>query len=473
MLLIFILGSALRLFVFPHYHIMYVDEPSYLEAAKNINQKFQPVICEYGPDLNENCRVSPKPPAWPFLISIAFKLFGLNNYVALYLSSILGSLSIILVFLFVYLLFKNEKIALWSSFFLALTPVYIIWSNSAETNNPSLFFVLLTLLFFVLYLKTQEKPALVMTALLLIFAPLVRFENIILIPVFFLIYIKFYKNHKNKLFSFLNSHYTIIIFFALIVMVILEWYLISFFRRNFLVYAIDYYYLNIFHFLKEVSFNYIYLFLAALIIFFRNKGYGDKIVFIFILFISFFILYLPIYSESRMALAPGIFVIILSAYSLEKICNFFMKYLPRIRIFVLLMFILIFSFALSQAHRNAEDVNKSLETESAAQIQGIIPEGCYVISEFPTVLNSVSNIKGLRTLEALKNATVVDEILDKNECIYYFYDGYCTELVISPVENSKKRCKDMLKKFHYIEEARFKKNDTEYLIFRINGSAKV
>jgi len=468
---IFLFGFILRVFVFPHVHLMYIDEPQYLEIAKNINQKQEPVICQYKDYDFEDCNVAPKAPGWPFLISILLLIFGLNNYYALYFSSILGSISTILIFLFTYLIFKNQKIALGSSFFLALTPLYILWSNSAETNNPSLFFVLLTMISFLIYIKSREKSIFILTSLILIFTILVRFENIILVVIFFLAYVKFSKLPRSSFFRLINLYYPSIVIIMLIAMISIESFFIGFFKPIFSRFIIDFYYLNFSHFLKSISFNFIYLPTAALSLFFIDKKVKNKFIFLFISLIFFLILYLPISAESRMALTPGIFVIILSAYSLEKMCSLFKKYQTASRIFFILIFLIIFGLNLKLSYENtyAEYNNNLLETESVMQIKNKISENCYVIAEFPVVLTSISDIKGLVTRDVLLNSKIIDNLFDKGECIYYFYDGYCADRTISPPRDSRNKCQKMLRTFDMVKEKTFKRERTEYFLFRVDG----
>lgn len=471
LLFIFLSGFILRFFVFPHYHQMYIDEPMYLEYAKNINQKLKLIICEtrVSESLEDYCWFSLKPIGWPFLISLAFKIFGLNNYVALYFSSLLGSLSVVLIFLFSYLLFKNEKIALWSAFLLAFTPIYVIWSNSAETNNPSLFFVLLTAIFFILYLRTKEKPILALAVLLLMFTVLVRFETIILAVLFSLAYIRFSQNPKDQFSDSLNLYYPLIIIVSLAGMVILEGFFIGFFRKMFYYNFLDFYFLTFFEYLKAASFNYIYLTFAAINLFLIEKSDKKIIALLATSFIFFFLLYLPISFESRMALIPCLFLIVLSSFSLEKLFSLFGEYNHASRIITLLIFLAIYGFSLMSVYENIyiNDSANLLETQSIMQIKKEIPKNCYVISEFPVVLTSVSDLKGLRTKYVLSNPEIISALLNNDKCVYYFYDGYCMELPLSTVKYSVKRCLKMLEKFRYEKEISLKMDNKEYSLFRI------
>ena len=206
----------------------------------------------------------------------------------------------------------------------------------------------------------------------------------------------------------------------------------------------------------------------------------NEIIFVITSFIFFSFLYLPIFSESRMALTPGMFIIILSAYSLEKSCNLFGKHSPIIRAFTILIISSIFVLNLNLTYENPRTEigdniaitmynSKRLETESVALVQNYLPEKCYIIAEFPIVLTSISNMVGLSTEVVLKDLIIIDTLINKGECVYYFYDGYCSDQPLSPSPGSKDRCQKMLEVFDLTEEKNFEIENNRFFLFRING----
>ena len=156
LLIIFLIGFAIRILIMPQIHLMYIDEPLYIDQASNINRVHKPVSCIYE-NLDSKACYMPfqKAPGWPFLLSMLFLMSGISETAAFYLAIGLGSFCIILIFFVIYLLFSNARMALWGALLLSLSPLYIKWSNTTETNIPSLFFTLLTLLFFLAYLKEK------------------------------------------------------------------------------------------------------------------------------------------------------------------------------------------------------------------------------------------------------------------------------------------------------------------------------
>ena len=190
LLLIFVIGFVLRFFVVTHMHNLYYDEEAYLDIAKHISSKWNNCLCLYNVDGDcKFCGFSFKSIGYLFILGIFFKLFGVSSLVAFYVSSLFGSLTIMIIFLFSYLLFKKEKIALLSSLVLALFPLHIRWSGSAAAEIVSLFFIITTFLFLFIYFEFRKFKYLILAVLVLIFSMTVKEENLLLLPFFFLFFI--------------------------------------------------------------------------------------------------------------------------------------------------------------------------------------------------------------------------------------------------------------------------------------------
>jgi len=398
LLSIFTIGLVIRI-IFPSFHMMYVDEPWHMEMAKNMNQGNGPVVCEY-----DSCRMPLKPPGWPFLISILQLFTGLNTSAVFWLATIIGSLSVVLIFLLAYLLYKNSNTALWASFILALFPIHVIWSNTAGANNISVFFVLLTLTLF--FIRSWAFiPALLLTIS-------TRFELVYLIPILWLIH-----NRKSRYFQY---YLPVVIGFIIISESIGH----VFMRSSTLTLA--HYYLPFLEFLRIVSFNFIFLLLA---VFAQKKQYKTVLV----LFISLFIIYLPIFSETRMALLPSLILILPAAAGIGVLAK-------KMRILFVAVILIIFIPALFFVHRELYIDYKyhMLETQAVNEI--VEYKGIFVTAE-PSVINAVANKDTIQTTKFLRQPIEGD--------IYYFYDGFCISNPIANKIDSQKRCFEMLTTFEF------------------------
>ncbi|MEM5806800.1 MAG: glycosyltransferase family 39 protein [Candidatus Aenigmatarchaeota archaeon] len=126
------------------------------------------------------------PPGYPFLVVIAEELFGLNTLFASYISAFLSSLTIILIFLICYLLFKEEEVGLISALIFALTPISITFSHTSESRVVSIFFICLTILIYLIALNNNKIKLLTLFFLLASYTIYIRQENSILFILFFI-----------------------------------------------------------------------------------------------------------------------------------------------------------------------------------------------------------------------------------------------------------------------------------------------
>ncbi len=169
--LLLIIGLYLRVFYTPHYHFMFIDEHMYMDAANKILhfKSFFPYWKSIG---------------WPFLISIAYFFFGINNYTAIYLSSIFGFLTIIVLFALSYALTRNKQHAFYSVLLLTFFPLHILWSGSAETNITSIFFTTLSVLLMLLFYRKRTMFNLLLVLSSIAFTSQIRPENYTLFVLF-------------------------------------------------------------------------------------------------------------------------------------------------------------------------------------------------------------------------------------------------------------------------------------------------
>lgn len=185
LLLLFVISLVIRSFIPPHQHILYFDEAWYMEAAKDMIQTGSQG--DY-----------PKSIGWPFILRIAFSIFGISNWVAIYTSILIGSLTVFTVFLVTYAITKQSELSLISSILFSLFPAHIRWSASAETNVASIFFITLTLFFMYMYFDKKKFSMLWLCFASIAFTAQIRPENYSLIALFALGVFMYERNIKAK-----------------------------------------------------------------------------------------------------------------------------------------------------------------------------------------------------------------------------------------------------------------------------------
>ena len=135
-------------------HLIFVDEFWYMEAGKNLL-----LHGGYAPGYF-------KAIGWPGLIAPVFAVFGFNNFNAIYLSVILGALSVPLGFYAARRLLKDDSAALFACALWAFLPQRLIWAATAETITPTVFFILLSAWLSLLAWDKPEEPRLTWMAFL-------------------------------------------------------------------------------------------------------------------------------------------------------------------------------------------------------------------------------------------------------------------------------------------------------------------
>ncbi len=208
LLLIFLVGFSLRVFVAPQVHRLYYDEDIYLDIGYNIAKNGKASYCTYGNQ--EACYEAfymKQPNGYPFLMSGVF-LFGGDESTAHCATAIISSLTIISIFFISYLLFKNKKISLFSTLIFSLVPVAIRWAPTTTSDTVFIFFTSLTVLGFLSYFKSDKTSILMFSFFSLAYAIQMRPEGLLLI---ILIIFMFLLIKKNLLQSILKVDFLLIL----------------------------------------------------------------------------------------------------------------------------------------------------------------------------------------------------------------------------------------------------------------------
>lgn len=157
LIIILLFGFYLRMFVAPQSHHIFFDEDIYLNIAQNIVNEGKACLCNYGNTENcFNCISNKQPYGISAFYAIFFFLFGVSETVAVNVSIIIATFSILLVFLVSYLLFRKEKISVYSALVFTLIPIHIRWSVTQALGPLLVFFSLLTILLFLIYLEKRK-----------------------------------------------------------------------------------------------------------------------------------------------------------------------------------------------------------------------------------------------------------------------------------------------------------------------------
>lgn len=199
---IMLFSAIIRFFVLSHHPQVFFDEVTFIETADNFHTKALNLQNCYGPGRNEFLICTT---GWPFLISLVFKLTGVNIRAAFFLSALLSTLTVFLVFWAGTLVFKREEAGLWSALIFSLYPVILRLSTSSAMGTSSMFFIFLTLISFIIYFRQRSNPLLYLSFSLLGYAINIRQEALLTILPLLLIF--FFMNVPMRKKLFRNGHF--------------------------------------------------------------------------------------------------------------------------------------------------------------------------------------------------------------------------------------------------------------------------
>ncbi|MBF0520434.1 MAG: glycosyltransferase family 39 protein, partial [Nitrospirae bacterium] len=182
---------CLVVLVAPRIHRIYYDENIYLSIGQNIGFLGKAGMCNdgnnhydvYGCDSIE---FNKQPYAYPFLLSLLFKMFGSAEATGFIYNNAVFVLSTLLVFLISNLLFEEVTLSIVAALIFAMIPENIIWSNTAAVEPSSILFPGAAILCFLVYMKERDIKSLFLFSVMLPFSLQFRLEAILILPVMFM-----------------------------------------------------------------------------------------------------------------------------------------------------------------------------------------------------------------------------------------------------------------------------------------------
>jgi len=206
-----VVGLLITIFVVPRDHRIYYDEDiyqsigqniaylkssgahtgeDYEESFSNLWQRFigRAAMCnegrnEYGTLYCDRLEYNKEPNGWPYLLSVVFRLFGVHEGAAFLTNNLLYGCAIVTVFLIGYLLFESALGGVYAALIFALTPEFMMWSNTTAVEPSAALFPGLALLCALMYVRSRETTALVLLAVTTAFAVQFRPESIMFLAV--------------------------------------------------------------------------------------------------------------------------------------------------------------------------------------------------------------------------------------------------------------------------------------------------
>ena len=425
---------------------------------------------------------------YQIFISFVFLVFGPDLWTMYAINTILGSLSIILVFFVSYLFFGKEEAGLYAALLFALFPLNVVYFNTLESSASAVFFALLTLFYFLFYLKVKTRNSQLLAALSLAFTMFFRLEFLILPFLFgFMVFLSDtnLKKHGNNFRYWLPWIVLLILIIPAFLQVLWNVYpffsegeQITFSNPDYGIFSLKALSENAnkstLFFISDLFPSYlaILFFLGLLFAFVKNRRkFIFMITWILLLttmYLSYWIIWL------RHLLPVYLMVIILWGGGACFVADIFKKFLhkflnKKFDLFVLLAALLLIFISFSPKAY-------ALGGESYSIVGFWIQREVYLEREAVYFLNQnlgrctivmvdtegliSKNLKPVRVEYVIENPQTVEE-MSKDGCLLYFEDLYCKvpETIYAAMEevtdNYKRLCNQMHEEFNLTVYRRF------------------
>jgi hypothetical protein len=428
--LLFLSALCIRNFLSPWIHEDFYNEWAFMEGAQAMILNGKYALCNFG-DQNVclgNLVVPKHPAGVPFILSVSFILFGVSDQVAMYTNIFYGSASVILIFMVGYLVSGREDIGLYASLFFSLVPIHVRYSGTVLLGPVSVFFQLLTVMFFLLSLRINRRSMWFLFFLALGYTLQTRPECILLIVLFISGYFMMRPQDLKK--ANISLHHVMVFFLILLPHAIhmannisidawKEGKDIPYFSMAYLINHLTPY--TSFWFNPHYQlFIYPFVFIFGVFYLFqRAKNILWFLALWFLIFLAFFIPYHmnPVGSITsyRYMLSGYVPYCLMAAYGIY----FLSRRIPIKRIHVAFLIIIAVSFLPHISHIRYKDPLRLAEMEIMKDVENEIGNDCFVIGH--RALFSIKK-KFIYPHFLLEDEDAFNQLRDVTDCLYLFQD---------------------------------------------------
>jgi hypothetical protein len=179
---------GLTLFVAPRTSRIYYDEQIYQSIGQNmadvkLAQMCNDGIVEYGKLQCWSGEYNKQPYAYPHVLSLAYRLFGVRPATAFVLNAAVMGLTACCLYLLVFILFRDRNAAFFAGLLVALVPEQIMWSATAAVEPSASLASVAALLGAAHASRSRSTVALAGAAVAAAYAVQFRPESLLILPV--------------------------------------------------------------------------------------------------------------------------------------------------------------------------------------------------------------------------------------------------------------------------------------------------
>lgn len=166
----FVAAAAIRLFLYHHQAGLLNDDYYFAQFARRlIDPAFLPL---------NNLDV---PIGWPVILSLGFWAAGPDQHVMFYMNAILGSLSVMAMFVLVYGVTGKSATGVAAASFLAFYPLHALWSTCGSSTVASVFFMLVSVASLFWFFRLHRVDYMYLSMFSAVFAAQISPENMLLL----------------------------------------------------------------------------------------------------------------------------------------------------------------------------------------------------------------------------------------------------------------------------------------------------
>ena len=475
------LGVIMTTFVAPRVHRIFYDENIYLNIGQTIAAQHKAAMCadgsnNYGQYHCSQLEHNKQPYAFPYLVSIVYRIFGYSELGGFLLNNAVFGMAIFVAFLLGFLMFNSYMAGIYSALVYCLIPENIIWANTTAVEPSAALFSAMVPATALLYIREKKSEALFLFSMTLAFALQFRPESVLIIPVAGLL---FWAQDKEILRD-KKTYLFLVLAFALAISHIVQLYAVSGESwgsadgpRMGLTYLSYNFKTNILFYLRNVKFPFIFtsLFVGAI---FLRKYFQQKIV-LLVWFIMLWGIFIFFYAGSyefgqdvRFSLLSYFPLSLLAAMCLISFEEYFTRK-ANIRIirtvFIVLIFLSFTSF-LPNIRTIGEEANQSrADHKYARQMFEMLPENSLVLTHNPNMFLLWGG-NAAQAAIATNNKQQINHFIEKyTGGVYFHFNYWCN--VDSPREQAF--CQNILDNYDHEVVVKYSERGYDYVLYQLTG----
>lgn len=179
---------ALTLFVAPRTNRIYYDEQIYQSIGQNLADLKLAQLCndgtvEYGRLQCWLGEYNKQPYAYPHMLSVLYRIFGVSEPIAFRLNAMVAALTVVGIYLLVLTVFADRTAAFCAALIMVLMPEQTLWTATAAVEPSASLACVVALLFAAEFARSRSTAALAATAVVSAYAVQFRAESCVIVPI--------------------------------------------------------------------------------------------------------------------------------------------------------------------------------------------------------------------------------------------------------------------------------------------------